>query len=148
MGLWSLSSENLLIGTYLTESEGGSYIHQIGGPALGIFQMEKPTHDWLREAFLVKKSDLASKLYDIGYKSATADNMVYDMRYAAIMCRLKYYSSPEIMPDKYDIQGLAHMWKIVYNSRIGKGDPKKFAAYLEQYLKLVNNESRDTGSVG
>ncbi len=44
LGTWSLESEMLLMGTAAHESLL-IYTHQIGGPALGYFQMEPATHD-------------------------------------------------------------------------------------------------------
>jgi hypothetical protein len=37
LGLWSLAAENLLLGTAAQESKLGYYLHQLEGPALGLY---------------------------------------------------------------------------------------------------------------
>ena len=43
--VYSDSAKVLLIGTCDIESNLGTYLYQINGPALGIYQMEPATHD-------------------------------------------------------------------------------------------------------
>lgn len=52
--LCSDAAVNLLLGTAAQESEFGKYIRQIRGPALGVFQMEPATFDWLRDKYSLK----------------------------------------------------------------------------------------------
>src|SRR5690348_6143324 len=55
IGLDSPSARALLLGTAIQES-GLAYVSQLGddipGPGLGLFQMEKATHDWLLDKVL------------------------------------------------------------------------------------------------
>ena len=59
--LWSPAAENLVIGTAAHESGGCRYLTQIGGPALGLYQIEPATHDDLWTNFLAYRVELRAK---------------------------------------------------------------------------------------
>ena len=62
LSLWSLSAEELVLGTAIVES-GLTYLKQHGdGPALGLWQVEPATHDDLYTNFLNFRPELGSKL--------------------------------------------------------------------------------------
>lgn len=133
LGLYSERAEELLIFTACAESFCGKYIHQVDGPALGIFQMEPATHDDIYKNFLNYKFDLKQKVYLLS-QTATAQEMIWNLRYAAAMCRLHYYRDPEPIPSKSETKKMAAYWKRVYNTAWGKGD-EQIAA--EIYCSLI-----------
>jgi hypothetical protein len=127
MGMWSESAENLLMGTAAQESHLGAYIKQVGkGPALGIYQCEPFTHEdvvkWAREKYLG------------AIVGANHDRLIYDLKYATMICRLHYYRAPKALPEADDIEGMASYWKRFYNSSLGKGKPEEFVRNYERYV--------------
>lgn len=136
VGLYSESAEQLLLGTACSESHLGTYLHQVKGPALGVFQMEPATHDDLWKNYLAYKSDLSEKIESLipsrQWGFPDPELMVTDLRYAAIMARLLYRRSPLALPEADDWYGHAAMWKKVYNTHLGAGTEEKFIESLTQ----------------
>ncbi len=127
---------NLVVGTAAQESHYGKYLRQLDdGPALGVFQMEPATHDDIWDNFIQHRPALqaavteACQLYD----EIKAGRMVYDLRYAAIMCRIHYYRVPAPLPAWDDVEGLAHYWKDHYNTHLGAGTVSEFVENYERY---------------
>ena len=128
MCAWSISAEDLLIGTCCQESGMGKYLHQVGGPALGIYQMEPRTHDDIWKNLIERKN------YDyMAQYSNDPNRLVYDLRYATIMTRLHYMRFPEPLPSSTDIEGLAGYWKKYYNTDLGHGTVEQFLDNYDYY---------------
>jgi hypothetical protein len=131
---YSLDAEELLLGTCAQESHMGTWIDQTTpgpGPAYGIFQMEKATHNDLLKNFLKYKPALGASL--LRYVTYTeAEEMVGNLYYAAAMCRIHYFRSPGKIPHTLSEQ--AAYWKKYYNTVLGKGTVRE---YQENYLKYV-----------
>ena len=49
----------LLLFTCAVESDGGTYLKQLKGPALGIYQMEPETHNDIWQNYIKSKTSLA-----------------------------------------------------------------------------------------
>lgn len=127
IGLHSAASENLVMGTAAQESRL-QYVRQLNGPALGLFQMEPATHDDIWQHWLKFKPDIVQEIFaalDTNL-APSAERMVWDTRYAAIMCRLHYRRRPEPLPDFDDAWALAGYWKKFYNTEAGKGTEHEF----------------------
>jgi hypothetical protein len=124
INLNSPSAVNLLLGTAAVESKFGEYEHQIHGPALGPFQMEPATFNYLVGLFGKEFPTI------VGRK---AEEMMKDLELAIIMCRLKYRSIKlPLPPDPNNVLSLGIYWKNFYNSPKGAGTVKKFTdAYKE-----------------
>jgi hypothetical protein len=115
----SPAARELLLGTAIQES-GLKYVHQIQGPALGLFQMEPATHDDIWENFLKYKS------FDgLGIRRAP-EMLMGDLWYAAMMCRIHYYRVKEPLPEPGDLEGMAAYWKVHYNTYQGAGKPHDY----------------------
>ena len=127
VNLHSESAENLVMGTAAVESRL-EYVKQIGGPALGLWQMEPATHDDIWDRWLTYRSNFMQvMLAAIGCEGfPAAERMIWDLRYAAIMCRIHYRRRPEALPDKDDVWGMAGYWKSHYNTTAGRGTVEKF----------------------
>ena len=126
---------NLVFGTAATESDMGRYLHQKGGgPALGIYQMEPATHDDIWRNYLCYKPKLAQKVREFHNDRYQSRDLIGNLWYATIMCRIHYYRSPMMLPDAQDLDSLAKMWKKVYNTELGKGKAEDF---IEKYNKYV-----------
>lgn len=137
----TVEAEQILMGTALQESRL-TYLVQIRGPALGVFQMEPATHDDIWANVLKYRQALGEKIHfefastyrtPVGpVRTAMADRMATDMLYAAVMCRLQYFRWPEALPRKDDLQGQARMWKRRYNTFKGAGTVEE---YLDKAVK-------------
>lgn len=144
MGAWSLSAENLMLGTAAQESAMGTYIRQIGsGPALGIFQMEPATYYDIWANYLPRKPKLKQFISDVcdkcGYENMPqASRLMYDMAFATAMARLHYMRIPELLPQPDNIKDLANYWKRYYNTPKGKGTIEEF---VDSYNRYVTRET-------
>jgi hypothetical protein len=134
--LFSKSAEELLILTCAQESKGGTYLHQIKGPALGIYQMEPATHDDIWINFLKYATKLRNDIYsymDIETMDIPSKYlMVGNLYYATIMSRLHYLRVSEDLPGSSDVVGLAKYWNKYYNRNPDKGtDEEAIRSYME-----------------
>lgn len=120
---YSMAAENLLMGTAVHESRL-SYLYQIKGPALGLYQMEPATFSWLWDDWLEKRPALKEKFRDFagGWRVAMPESeMVGNLYFATALCRLRYWVAPGRLPDPDDVRALAEYWKRYYNTEHGRG---------------------------
>lgn len=133
--LHSESAVNLIMGTAAQESLMGFYLHQEGGPALGIYQMEPPTYYDIFKNFLEFRLDLKSSLYRlINWKEEFEPSpklIIANLVYATAMTRLHYLRAPAALPSPTNICGLANYWKKYYNTPEGKGTTEDFLNHYE-----------------
>lgn len=121
----SPAARALVLGTGIKESEL-RYLHQIEGPALGIFQMEERTYNDIWDNFLryqPKMRDRVSALMSSWPNDKGCDQIIGNLPLATAMCRIAYYRARPPLPDLLDINGLAQYWKDHYNTYLGKGVP-------------------------
>lgn len=120
LGLCSQEAVKMLLGTAATESLLGKYIHQVGGPACGIYQMEPATARDIMDNFLKYKPELmdkVSKLYI--HELSLEDNLTMNLAFATAMCRIHYYRVKASIPSTFEKR--AEYWKQYYNTIRGKG---------------------------
>ncbi len=136
INMLSESAVNLLMGTAAQESHLGTYIRQIKGPALGIFQMEPATHNDIWHNYIDYKKGLERIIMDCALMSHPIDAraLIYNLKYAIIMCRLHYRRAPEALPEYYDVAGLAKYWKKYYNTHLGAGTEEEFIKNYERFV--------------
>jgi len=138
IGLWSAAAENLVLGTAMHESLL-IWIKQISGPALGVFQMEPATHRDIHESFLRYKRELQRSVLSTAAPFPgdfpDSSELVWNLRYAAAMCRIHYLRVPAPLPRENDAYALTEYWKRHYNTVAGKGT-------IEQALPHFNAASR------
>lgn len=133
LDMWSEDAESLLLGTFAQESHMGYWLKQTTGPALGIGQMEPLTHtDCWR--YLDRRKDLRKKITKLtGYKEQQTDEtLIWDLRYAVIMSRIRYWMISKSIPHTLEEQ--AEYWDIFYNRNPDKGKPIE---YVENYRRFV-----------
>lgn len=141
LDMHSEAAVNLLMGTAAQESRMGRYFMQVDsfgypvGPALGIFQMEPATHDDIWKTYLnrVEKQTIAAKIVPFMMRNL-AEEMIWNLKYATAMARIKYWRDSEPLPDKDDIGSLAATWKRIYNSPQGKGTEAEFVQNYHEYV--------------
>ena len=138
LDLWSERAENLVLGTACKESECGRWLVQLGnGPALGIFQHEPATHDDSWKNFLKHRKPLARAILALTpYKwPAVPDprEMIWNLRYATAMCRVKYLRDPKPIPPS--LRGQAEYWKRVYNTAEGAGTVEEYLTAWRRFME-------------
>jgi len=124
---FSNSAVKLLQMTACHESHCGTYLRQLGGPALGIYQMEPATEVDIMFNYLVYRPDI-SKLIE-------PTSLVTDLAYATAMARVHYYRHKKALPDSDDLIGLANYAKLVWNTEDGKATSRDYYAAFEKYAK-------------
>ena len=127
INLWSTNAEELLIAICAHESLGCSYLIQVGGPALGPYQMEPDTHDdiWaksLHDGTPLKETILRYCLDGNPF----AHQMCWDLQYATMMARVFLLRIPEALPDASDVTAMANYWKKYWNTPLGAGNVSDF----------------------
>lgn len=147
IGLWSLGAEQLVMGTGAQES-GFVYLAQKGGPALGLWQMEPATEtDQLVQLGLVAPPNSSERraqtlqlrrigiaLEEIMAGGFRSHQLSWNLLYAAAMCRFAYYRHPEPCPGPGDIEAMAKLYKLRYNTPAGAATEAEFVA---NYRRLV-----------
>ena len=138
--LWSPAAEDMVLGTAAQESGLGTYLHQVGGPALGIYQMEPATHNDLWNNYLEYRPILRKQVEDMLGTSVhdvdSEDNsLIGNLYYATAMCRIHYLRVPEAIPVHKDVKGYAAYWKKYYNTPLGAGTEQEFIDNYKRYVK-------------
>ena len=120
----SLDAEELLMFTCATESKGCSYIKQINGPALGIYQMEPKTYNDIWQNYIRNKSQLSLIMTNNFGCTQIPDEqrLMYDLRFATAMARIHYMRVDEKLPSYKDVDAIWEYYKKYYNTGLGKAN--------------------------
>ena len=122
--LWSLAAEILLTGTILIETNCNA-LKQTKGPALGLFQIEPATHEDIKLylAHPTNKDTLEKVLSHCEMANLPSDDeLISNIKYGCLIARLIYHRNKMPLPAYDDFQGLANMYKVVYNTNMGKAN--------------------------
>jgi len=115
--LYSPEAEELLIFTCACESIGGTFIRQVKGPALGIYQMEPETYNDIWQNYLRNKTSLTMILFsnfDVNFQPSP-DRLIYDLRFATAMTAIFYKRINEKLPAANDVDAIWDYYKRHYN---------------------------------
>ena len=134
INLYSESAVELLMGTAAVESKLGTYIKQIKGPALGIFQMEPATEKDIWQNYLAHRSGLTSEVMRYKSLQTLGNDLQWNIGYQIVMARVHYLRVPKRLPAAGDVVGLGIYWKKYYNTLKGKGTVTKFTQAYEVCL--------------
>lgn len=134
--MYSEDAEELLIFTCAVESLGGTYIRQINGPALGIYQMEPATYNDIWQNFIKVNGRFSLMLlsnFNVAFMPEE-QRLIYDLRFATAMARLHYYRIKEKLPNRNDINAIWKYYKKYYNTPSGKAEKdysiQKYQAFV------------------
>lgn len=136
--LYSQDAEELLVFTCAAESLGGTYLYQVNGPALGIYQMEPVTYNDLWHNFILLDNKLSLRFFnnfDVT-RMPTEERIIYDLRYATAMTRIFYLRIQEQLPSLNDIDAIWEYYKKYYNTRLGKSQKN---ASVKNYHDFVQH---------
>lgn len=138
IGLYSENVEELLVATMAHESKGGTYLAQLGGDAnsaLGIFQMEPATLDWLWLKVVNSPTLHSSIMGFITDKSSELkEELVFNLYFSTQMARMRYYVTPATIPDKNDLDGIWNIYKTYYNTSKGEASKNEFVADYYHFI--------------
>ena len=112
-------ARKLLLVTFCHESDAGTYLKQVKGPALGVYQMEPDTERWIWDVLFKPKNKDILDVIECDYGSGRPPSiiMISDLRYATIMCRLRYWLAPAPLPPTADLKGLVDYWAKYYQTQ-------------------------------
>jgi len=139
----SKNARMLLLSTAAIESKCGYYIKQVGGPALGIWQMEPDTHNDIRANCdaLHESSEFMRKIDSIDvfdFSELLEVSLIVSPIYACAMARLKYAMDTEALPDYHNMRHVYDYYKRIYNTPGGASTYEKFKhAWLYHKLNEV-----------
>ena len=138
--LFSNAAVELLLGTAAHESGGLQWREQLGGgPARGIFQMEKDTYDDIWNRYLERRPEVAGAVKTLF--TPAGGELGFDMirdndEYAAVMARLRYAMDNDTpLPAAGDLEAQAAYWKRYYNR--GDGDVEQYIGNFNRYVEPV-----------
>lgn len=130
---WSEPAERLVLGTACQESGCGRWLMQIGGPAIGIYQMEPATHEDIWNNYLSYHDELASivKSFTI-FGMPAVTQLAGNLYYATAMCRVHYLRFSTPIPE--GVIGQARYWKQYYNTERGAGRVEDYVANWRRFV--------------
>lgn len=135
LGLRSQAAVQLLLGTAAQESRFGTYLHQINGPALGVFQMEPETEMDIWYRFLAYRPAIENAVeLTTGVSGPSCMHLRGNLIYQIAMARVHYFRVPHPLPDPGDIDGMAAYWKQHYNTPLGRGTTDEFVKNYRRYV--------------
>jgi hypothetical protein len=128
----------LLVFTCAVESGGGTYLKQLNGSALGIYQMEPETYNDIWYNYIQKKPSILLKLMTNFECNRVPDEyrLIYDLRYATAMCRIHYARVSESLPAKDNVGKLYNYYKTHYNTFHGSSQQDES---IQKYLAYINS---------
>jgi len=135
----SKNANFLSLCTAAIESDCGYYIKQVGGPALGIWQMEPDTHSDIWAECDALYDDLGQEIASLsvngvdkekGHTFDGCSDLIVSPMYACAMARLKYSMDPKPLPDHNDIKAVYEYYKRIYNTPLGASTYEKFLSAL------------------
>ena len=118
-----------LLATCGQESHCGEFVHQVHGPALGIYQCEPVTHRLVLHWTLEHEPMVLVSL------TSSDNRLVYDLNYATQIARLLYYSIPEPLP-AVDMTAMWRYYKSFYN-RGGAATQNEWNANWKRFVAPV-----------
>ena len=128
LGMLSLSAEKLMLTTIGVESRGMHLDQRLSaddvtlGPAVGIMQMESPTHESVYHDFLnyPKRRKIRTAVDSFACEGMDKfEQMAGNLYYAIAIGRINYWRRPEVLPHPDDIDGLWLYYKEFWNSYLG-----------------------------
>lgn len=123
--------DTLLLATASQETLLGKWLHQIRGPALGVFQVEPATLDDLLNNYIKSAKRFNRLMQAVSLPGAEPrEQIIFDLRYAAVISRLYYFRVKEPLPAETTFASLWHYYKTYYNTAAGKATERDFARAL------------------
>jgi len=141
VGLWRPGAVRMLLYTGWVESRY-EYVAQVGGgPARSFWQVERSTMDDHYKNYLDFRPLLKEKIDRMAGDDRDFQ-LTFNMGFAVVMARLKYYRSQIPMPKSDNLEAQARFWKKVYNTEKGAGTTEQFIQMCRPLEKELYDPSR------
>ena len=139
--MYSHQAISLMLGTIAAESDAGTFIKQVGGPALGVYMMEPKTHDDTWNHYLTNQPVITGRLMGLCNfsKKPQAVDMIFNVLYATAMARIHYWRVQEPIPTELEAQ--AEYYVRYYNCG-GKGTVAKFIDAYNVFMGVKNGRAK------
>lgn len=126
----------LLVFTCAAESAGGTYVKQIKGPALGIFQLEPATFTDCWVNYVVRKPDIINllSLNLAVHRMPQPVEMITDLKLAVAMAAL-LYKQRKAAPKDIEIDTLWNLYKELWNTPKGKAEKEPCLKAYKRFIK-------------
>lgn len=127
----------LLVFTCAVESAGGTYVKQVQGPALGIFQMEPNSFTDLWVNYVIRKPEICNALsLNLGvHRMPQPDEMISNLLLAAALCGL-FYQRFKVDPKDMTEDTLWTLYKTHYNTDAGKAERDPSIKAYRKFIKV------------
>lgn len=123
---YSRTAADLLMATAAVESGIGTYLVQHGGPALGVFQIERESLATLWSRLTPRQ---LTAMRSVSTPQSPIAQVATNLVFAAAICRLFYWHNPMPLPP-HTAAGLWDAYKKIWNTEAGKTTEPKFMAAL------------------
>lgn len=145
LNMLSLNALGLMMGTGAIESAlGGALIQRtsqgnvVAGGGLGWPQMQESAHDDCWKNVINPNDSLMKAFTTINRAWAHARVLVYDLQYAAMMCRVQYSRFSEALPLFTDAEAVYNYYKKYWNTGSGASTLEKWMAVYPPIIVLLN----------
>lgn len=135
--VYSKEAEEILVFTCASESSGGTFLHQIKGTALGIYQMEPSVYTDIWVNYIRARNQLATlmALHFNCNKIPEVDRLIYDLHFATAMARIHFLRVKPLIPKTNDVEGLWEYYKKFYNTEKGKAKKDDCIKKYKEFIK-------------
>lgn len=126
----------LLVFTCAVESAGGTYVKEIKGPALGIYQLEPNSFTDIWVNYIVRKPDIVN-LFSLNlgiHRMPQPEEIITDLRLATAMCAM-FYRSRKVIDGSMDENVLWDLYKEHYNTPKGKAKKDQAIKAYQNFIK-------------
>ena len=127
----------LLVFTCATESAGGTYVKQIHGPAVGIFQIEPASLTDLWVNFIVRNPSYMNLLtMNFGvHRMPMPIDLITDLKLATAICAL-FYKRHKVNVISTEPSDLWDIYKKYYNTELGKAEKDTSLKAYSKFIKV------------
>jgi hypothetical protein len=134
--VYSKNAEEILVFTCAVESKGGTFLQQIKGQALGIFQMEPNTYSDIWANYIRSRNQLATlmALHFGCNKIPDIERLIYDLHFATAMTRIHFLRVPGNLPESKDIDAMWDYYKKYYNTEKGKAKKEDSIKKYQEFI--------------
>lgn len=129
--------KDLILETCAVESNLGSLIKQVNGPALSIYQIEPNTYNFIDNLLKTKYKNIHNKTkYYIDLTKPQMHTRMTNIPHATVACMVYYLyaAGDKLLSNITTREQRANIWKIHYNTHLGKGTVESYLQKSKLYL--------------
>ena len=127
LDMYSEDASELVYRTGMAESSYNHLSQMNDGPAIGFWQCEPKTMLDIMKNYVHYRQDLKQKIIALGYNEEhSSDILMSNIALQVAFCRIKYRRDKYQIPSKDNLKEQGKYWKLVYNTKLGKGTVEHF----------------------